>query len=397
MSRKCNKTGKSKALMLAVFLVISMTGCSFAESLFTDSGTNLVAQTDTSAYLDLSLLDKQESPDSAGTWNGYEVWTLEYGTFSTDIIETKASINMVESVRVKADIPSGTMILTELLVSKYAYVEKGDVLAKVSVETSDLDMEEWELKLTRLEEEYAQVTADYNERHEDAIANISVYNHPGNIDRIKIAQMELDFEQTKKNYESRIADYKDQIKDMKATAATKEIVAPQSGFVLSVSRLQVGQEINNGTAICTISPTDKIVLEIKDENFFYGYGMDLIMGVGANSNPNRKEYDVMVGSASGKILKEDWGKETTQITGDFAIEEIMNARSLMVGGKTNVMENVLLIPAEAVIVEKLKYYVTVLHEDGRLEKRQFIPGGNNQNYYWVFTGLEQGTKIIIEN
>lgn len=391
LNKKC-----MMALMWALFS-LAFVGCSFSETMFTDTGTDLVIQTDTSAYLDLSLLGTQEEGEQSGSWNGYEVWTLEYSTFATDIVETRANINMVENVQVKAELQSGNMILTELLVQRYSYVEEGDVLARVDVETSDLDLEEVELKLTRLEEEYAQVVTDYNTRHEDAVANISVYNHPGNIDRIEIAQMELDFEQTKASYESRIADYREQIAEMKAIAATKEILAPESGYVLWAAKLQVGDELSNGTTICTITPMDKMVLEFTDESFHYGYGMELIMGAGANSNPGRKEYEAKVSSASGKVLIEDWGKTTTQISGDFTIEDVMRNGHMMVGGQTNVMENVLLIPADAVTVDKDRYFVTVLHEDGTLEKRQFVPGGNNQDYYWVFDGLEQGTKIIVEN
>ncbi len=388
---------KSIWLLLAAAPILGLTGCSFSEEMFTDTGTNLVMETDSSAYLDLSLLDKEDAAEESGNWNGYAVWTLEYDTFATNIIETRASINMVESVQVKPQLQEGSMILTGLLVSRYTYVEAGDVLATVDVEISELDLEEMELKLQRLEEEYAQAVADYNERHEEAAENISGYNHPGKIDRIEIAQMELDFERTKENYESRIADSKERIKEMKTMAATKEIVAPQSGLVISVSRLQVGQELKNSTVICAIVPEDKIVLEFADEALLYGYGKELIMGVGANSKPNRQEYNVTVISSPGKTLTQEWNKTTTQIAGAFNISEVLEKGALMVGGQTNVMENVLLVPAEAVTEDNSRYFVTVLHEDGSLEKRQFIPGGNNLDYYWVFDGLEQGTKIIIEN
>lgn len=398
LSREFKKMNKFTRTLPVVLLILSFGGCSFAESMFTDTGTNLITETDTSVYLDLSLLEaKPDAGNGGGSWNGYDVWTVDYGTFATEIIESRANINMVESVQVKPEFQSGSMMLTELLVSRYSYVEEGDVLAKVDMETSELDLEEMELKLKRLQEEYAQVEADYNERHEEAVAAISIYEKLAHIDRIEIAQMELDFAQTKASYDKRIADYKAQIKDRKAMAAIKEILAPESGFVLWVARLEVGQELSNGTVICTIAPTDKIVLEFPDESFHYGYGMELVVGAGAKSNTNRKEYAATVTGATGKVLTEDWGKVSTQIAGEFTIEEIMNMGALMVGGQTNVMENVLLIPADAVTVENSRCFVTVLHDDGTLEKRQFIAGGNNFDYYWVFDGIEQGTKIIVEN
>ena len=59
------------------------------------------------------------------------------------------------------------------------------------------------------------------------------------------------------------------------------------------------------------------------------------------------------------------------------------------------MENVLLVPAEAVTIDKRKYYVTVLGEGGSMTKTQFIPGGGNDEYYWVFDGLQEGTRIVM--
>ena len=55
----------------------------------------------------------------------------------------------------------------------------------------------------------------------------------------------------------------------------------------------------------------------------------------------------------------------------------------------------LLVPTEAVTAEKQKYYVTVLGEGGSMTKTQFIPGGSNGQYYWVFDGLEEGTRIVV--
>ena len=58
------------------------------------------------------------------------------------------------------------------------------------------------------------------------------------------------------------------------------------------------------------------------------------------------------------------------------------------------MENVILIPKTAVTVDGDECFVTVLQEDGSLLKTEFIPGGSNAEYYWVFDGLNEGMNII---
>lgn len=397
-----NKLGSMKKRyilsLISVACIFVLGGCSLTEKLFTDSGTDVVEKIDASQYLDLSVLEKVENPGEEQSWNGYEVYTITYGTFSTKIVGTRANITMIEINQIKAEITAGTMILKEICVMKNDYVEKGDVVARVSVETSDLDLEELELKLQRLEEEYAEVTAEYNEQHEEDIANISVWEYPGKIDRVEIAQSEMNFERTKANYEKQIAAYKEQISELKKMRTTTEIVASDAGFVLEMGSLQLGQELANGTVICSIAPTDKIMLEFADESLHYGYGMDLTLVVGdARGRSNTKEYDAKAVSVLGKALIEDWNQTTTKIEIEEDLGNLIGNGPYTVTGETNVMENVLLVPADAVTKDSDKYFVTVLNADETLEKRQFIPGGQNTEYYWVFDGLNPGTKIIIEN
>lgn len=394
MSKNGTWIKECAASLLTAVTCLGLTGCSLPDSLLTDSGSNVIMEVDSSQYLDFSALEKTEE-ENAGTWNGYEVYTLNYGTFATDISGLKATLNMIEISPVKAQFSSGTMYLLEVLVSKYSFVEKGDVIARVSMEISELDLEELELKLLRVEEDYAAYLADYEERHTEAVENISVYNHPGKIDRIEINQMELDHAQTVKNYEKQIENYKERITELKSLASTKEILAPSSGFVLEMGRLQVGQELENGTLICNVAPTDKMMLEFSDETFHYGYGMDLNLVVG--NTRSKKTYQVEAVSAIGKTLSSSWHQTSTKITGDYTFDQLIGDGPYTVTGTTNVMRNVLLVPVKAVTESSEKYYVTVLNEDGTLEKRQFISGGKNSQYYWVFDGLEQGTKIIIED
>ena len=394
---KKKRTKKEYALsLLAVVIMMSLTGCSLKlpENIFTDSGTNVVQQVDTSQYLDLSKLDEEKNGEEK-TWNGYEICTLTYGTFATDITGIQANINMVETSPVRAEFSNGTMYLLELLVTRNSYVEKGEVLARVTMETSSLDLEELQLKILRLEEEYTKYLADFTERYEDAKANISVYELLAAVDKLKIERMELDHAQTVGSYEKQLESYKERIKELEKTSALKEIVAPKAGFVLSVSRLEAGQELRNGDVICNLAPEDKLMLEFTDETWHYGYGMDLQLLVG--DKRLAKPQNVEAVSAIGKVLYGDWNQTTTKIVGDYNMSDLIKLRPYTVTGTTNVMENVILVPKDAVTEDGEKCFVTVLHDDGTLEKKQFIAGGENTKYFWVFDGLSVGTKIVIKD
>ncbi len=401
MKYSLNKQKKQKKeyglLLCASLLMVSLTGCEakLPQNLITDAGTDVVQQIDTSQYLDLSLLEKEPSEEDQ-IWNGYEVFTLEYGTFETPITNMEAKINMVEVSPVSVEFDSGSMYLLELLVSRYSYVEKGDVLARVSMETSSLDLEEQQLKLLRLEQEYAEYLEEYTTKHEEALANVSPhYKMIAAVDNIKIAQMELDHGRKVSSYEKQLTDYRERIEDMQKNAGINKIVAPKSGYVLAVANLQAGQELKNGDWICNMAPSDKLMLEFTDETMHYGYGMDLQMLTG--DLRVAKPYEVKAVSAIGKVLYSNWDKTRTKISGDYNMEDLMKNRNFVVTGKTNIMKNVLLLPKEAVTKDNQKYFVTILHEDQTLEKKQFLVGGENTKYYWVYEGLEAGMKIVIKD
>lgn len=380
--------------LLAAGLCLSITGCSLPATLFTDSGSDVIEEVDPSQYLDFSVLEK-ETQEDATSWNGYDIHVLNYGTFQTNITNIKANIDVIEISPVRVEFSTGTMQLVELLAGRGAYLEKGDVIARVMVETDPIALEELELRLLRLEENYAEYQADYTKSYEEAVANISVYELPGKIDRLKIEQMERDHAWSVKGYEEQLANYKKQIKELKNTTAMEEIVATESGFILEVPKLQVGQELFNGDLICNIAPADKMMLQFSDESRHYGYGMNLTLLIG--DRRAQKSYPVQAVSALGKSLHGNWNQSHTRILGDYNMSELISQGPYAVTGTTNVMNNVLLLPVKAVTEVGEKYYVTVLNGDNTLEKKQFIPGGKNTHYYWVFDGLKPGMKIILEN
>lgn len=392
LSKKGIRKKEYVMILLMAVMCMGVTGCSLPDGLFTDSGSDVIMEVDHSQYLDFSVLEKEQE---SNTWNGYDIHVLNYGTFETNIAGIKAGIDVIEVNPVKVEFSTGTMQLVELLVTRNTYLEKGDVIAKVMVETDPIALEELELKLLRLEEDFADYQANYAKRHEEAVANISVYELPGKINRLEIEQMERDHAWSVRGYENQIAGYRERIKELKNTTAMEDITAPVAGFVLEVPKLQIGQELYNGDFICNIAPIDKMMMQFSDETWHYGYGMDLTLLVG--DRRSQKPYPVQVVSALGKSLYGNWNQTATRVLGDYDVSELVSMGPYTITGTTNVMKNVLLVPVKAVTEDREKYYVTLVNDDNTLEKKQFIPGGKNTQYYWVFDGLKPGMKIFLEN
>ena len=382
-----------KTLPLMFALMLGLTGCSGGNSFFTDAGTDVVIQAQKEDYLDIKALEDDGSDKQ--TFNGYEVYTLVYGDFQTESAAFSADVNVMETTVVRAEYSSGTMRLVQMVAERYAFVEKGDVLATVSMETNELDLEELELKLTRVKERYNEYKTEFETSHEEARQEISVYELPGKIDRIEFYQAELDFARQEQNYLKQIESYEEQIEELKELMNMTQIVAPTDGIVIEVNRELGGTKLENGDMVAKIIPTDQIYMGFGDALSHYAYGNEVTFLVGRNIKA--QEFGAKVVSTNGKALGSGWNKEITYIETSIEPYEVLSSGPFYVTAITNVMKDVLLVPFDAVTNDNGKHFVTVLHEDGSLEKTQFLSGGNNTEYYWVYDGLEEGTYILIYN
>jgi len=371
-------------------VALGLAGCGQG-GVFSDVGTRVDTALDYSQYLDLSALSGEGGTEDG--WNSYGTYTLSYGTFSTQMTPLRANARMLETACVRAECSVGTMRLTELLVEKYQYITAGTPVARVSMEIDEVDLQELERKLLRLQQRYLAKQQEFMESQEEREALFARWPPQRTIDEINYNQAQLDFAQVAAGYEKQIADLQEEIQMLGNLAEQTEILAPVDGFILDVHFLQRGQKLDNGTILVRLAPADKICLEFTDQLGHYGYGNRVTLLAGETRVA--QSYDAMVSSATGKILGSQWDVGVSQLTGEYDIAGLLGNGPFNVTGETSVMENVLLVPAKAVTVEKQKYYVTVLGEGGSMTKTQFIPGGSNADYYWVFDGLEEGTRIVV--
>lgn len=373
-----------------VAAALSLTACGQG-GVFSDAGTRVTTVPDRSQYLDLSMLSGEGNMEDG--WNSYTTYTLEYGTFSTAMSNMRADLQMLETTCVKAEYEVGTMRLVEMLAEKYQFVRAGTPVAKVTMEIDEVNLQELERKLLRLQQRYIQAQEEYEESQEEREVLFAKWPPQRTIDITRYEQAQLDFQRIAGEYERQIAGVTEQIEKLRGLSLQTEILAPEDGFILDVSVLKKGQKLDNGTILLRLAPADKICLEFDDRLQHYGYGNRVTLSAGSKRSAD--DYDAMVVSVSGKALSGEWDVGASRLVGDYDIGQLLGNGPFNVSGQTNVMENVLLVPAEAVTIDKRKYYVTVLGEGGSMTKTQFIPGGGNDEYYWVFDGLQEGTRIVM--
>ena len=388
---KYTLTRRIVGIALVAAVILGMTGCGQTGSVFTDAGTDVVLAPDMSQYLDLSVLSGEG--DTEDGWNSYSTYTLTYGTFSTEMTALRANVRMLETSNVCAEYTIGTMRFKQLLVERNQYVMAGTPVAEISMEVDAMDLEELERRLQRLQERYAAVYEEFLESQEEREAQFARWDPQRSIDKTRYNQAQIDFDQTTLSYAQQITDLQEQIEELKKQAGQTQILAQQDGYVLDIALLQKGQKLENGTVLIKLAPADKIYLEFTDQLEHYGYGNQVTLLAGDSRHP--QSYDAVVVSAVGKVLSSQWDLSVSRLDGDYDISELLGNGPFNVTGETSVMKNVLLVPVEAVTAEKQKYYVTVLGEGGSMTRTQFIPGGSNSEYYWVFDGLEEGTRIVV--
>ncbi len=343
-------------------------------------------------YIDFGALDRVVDELS----NTFEVYTLEYGRFSTEMSPISLSVSsMITPIPIKAEFEEGEMEFISLEVKRYQEVKKGDVIAKVRMEIDDIDLEELNIRLTRLEEAYQNAVDAHIKSQEDLLNEYVQTKIRSLIRDLKYQRAEIVFERTDANYQQQISDLKQQISQLKKNQKITEIVAPKDGYIMSVSYNRVGDKISNGQVLATYVTADQVCLEFEDSLLHYGYGMSCNLIVYVDRSSLTGNANVV--SVSGKQLTAAWNRKSTKIKTDISVDKLLKSQDVIAVGETNVMDNVLLVPSNAVEKDGDFTYVVVLREDGKLEKRSFIAGGSNSQYYWVFDGLDEGTQIVIEH
>lgn len=384
------KIKKSATLVLLVLLSVCFSGCGnlFGQAEYT-AGSQIP---DKEAYLDFNATNKKQE----NTSGEFEVYTLEYGTFSTVMTPVKISVSsMITPNPIKAEFEEGEMEFISLEVRRMQEVKKGDVIAKVRMEIDDIDLEELNIRLTRLEESYQEAVDAYLKSQEDLMNEYVMTSIRAQIRDLRYQKAELNFGRTNANYQKQISELKKQISELKKNQKITEIVAPEDGYIMSISYNKTGDKLNNGQVLATYVTSDQICLEFEDTLLHYGYGMTCNLNVYVDRTIQNGNANVV--SVSGKQLTAAWNRKSTKLKSDIPADKLLKSNDIMAVGETNVMNHVLLVPFDAVEKKGEYTYVVVLREDGKLEKRSFIAGGNNSQYYWVFDGLTEGTQIVIEH
>lgn len=307
---------------------------------------------------------------------GANTAVLEKGTFEI-AYGGNGSLVYPLKTRLYNPVEEGTVYFQEYKVAENQYVEKGDVVAVIRVESEGVELARKEINLKRAKERLADLIADGEEKNKDAIEQ----RQEG------IAKLEEEIASIRKDY------------------GTTEIYATASGRVYYLADYTIGDVLKPGVFLGEIADESVSFLELSNDSNYLCYGDTVKIAYPDNSGGKRTVEGMVAtfGIKQGGMLAE---KEVLVELPGGVLEDVQTARRTYSGAYVPArieasavlekMKNVVMVPKLAVTGIEGNTYVNVLLEDGTVMPVSFLAGGVNREYYWVIDGLTEGTKICWE-
>lgn len=273
----------------------------------------------------------------------------------------------------------GTCYLVKSLFHAQQAVKKGDVLAEIRVVPDQAEIDRKEMQLRREKERLQDLIEEGNEEENKKLIAAK--------------------QETIKELEELLA-------DMKADAATTQIVAPRDGIIRRsyYYELTENEILSPDMGVCLISDQQVMYLNVENKDNQLAYGSTVTVKYkDKNQVSHLVEGKVVTAGAMSLSASMYEGKVLVKLSQeDFAAmaeaeeERYASVYSFQVTAEVRVMEDVLLVPKEAVAVIGKNCYVKVKLETGEIQYRSFLAGGADGDNYWAMEGLTEGMELCLD-
>ena len=289
--------------------------------------------------------------------------TGNYGYAEIGEITTKFSGNLQirysKSYTEKANVDC-TVYFDKFNVENYSLIEKGDLICTIHTEIDDVEYKKAEQKLMRAKE-----------RGESA-------------EVIKELQNVIDY-----------YDY---------CAGITGIYAEYTGIVLSLGEFESGDKINSGDTIAEIADiTNCYLLATADDKNKIVFGSEFQVTYSANGSTSvdttgkvisTGNMNTLTGLKSDTVLISIPDSDFSSLLGSL---KNFYSRSKIKGSCiTSSITGVVTVPKKAVTVYSGKYIVSTVNADGSILKKTVVIGGNDNEKYYVISGLKEGEKVCLK-
>lgn len=302
---------------------------------------------------------------------------VERGDFCSHF-SGRGYISYPSSHIVENPVKYGRVYFVEYAVALYEYVEEGDVIAEVRVQEDEVALERNRVKLARLEERLANLEQKGEEGQEKVIAQ---------------RREEID-------------ELRELIEEMTADYNTTQIRARQGGLVISLTEYEPEDIIEAKGQLAKIAEEENCYVILENSKQLLQYGNRVEISYQDKEGASRKTEGMVASLSRGGVVGNGFQTENSWIL--IPPEDIGNMVTVVPAGNGYVtrvsfsveadvrqMNQVLLVPREAVWEVGNQRYVLVAGEEGAVA-RSFIAGGYDASHYWVVDGLTEGMELCLK-
>ncbi|MBR6627652.1 MAG: hypothetical protein IKL04_06735 [Lachnospiraceae bacterium] len=317
---------------------------------------------------------------------------LTKGSFSTKT-EVSGSLGYPSNTVLRNEIEYGTAYFVEYNVENYDIVSKGEVLATVRVEKDAITLSRYEKQLQRAKERLDDILNDDVEDDEEVIAQ---------------------------RRES-IADIEETIAQIKTDFATTQIKADRDGVIVAMMNFEAEDIVQRNQVLFYIADENTCYIEGTNENQLLNFGNDVTISYesfGNNAFGNNafgNNFEPQTVTVPGKVANISQLGLSSALHTEYVMISVppeyisdmagslwgdmggwWNRNRFTVSATVREMNNVVLVPKEAVWSVNGNTYVDVVDKNGKVVTTSFVAGGFDTANYWVIEGLEEGTEICLE-
>ena len=285
--------------------------------------------------------------------------------------------------------------LESLEIRKNQSVKEGDLLATF---TRKNDMASYNILLMDLDRQKTGYDETRDEWEQSLAEREAALGGIADADERRLEQLRLEkerseFRQYCFNQENSIADLEDEAEKSGEKMNKTELYADFSGDISYITYTSSGRQVYPWDAIVTLYNPDRMLLCVEDQQGNLRYGMKVDITCGTKTKAEKMQ------ELTGTVIVADNILKTELHTGYafIKLDEPLNdpsVRMIKVSADTIRVENVLVVPNNAVTMSRGQTFVTVV-EDGTEKTRYVSRAMFFGTSAWILQGLEAGQDILI--
>ncbi len=275
------------------------------------------------------------------------------------------------------------------------YINEGDKIAEIKVNIDRVAVNELAMRIERAEENLQTFIEENEEliKEYERIKNRSTNGREKELATLAYDKLMLSYATDKQLREEEIEKLKEEYEKYQRVNEKEYITAPSSGIIADYYNYNIHDTIYPGSYIARLYDVSKVMVYVDGASDKLRYNMPVTVVQTRGSKSVTLEGRVT--SCRSAAITNDLVSPVALILLEGDPSELSIAHEVTVLYQSKCMENVLMVPKNAVEKDDYGTYVSVL-KDGNSLKKYVTCGGENHDKVWIINGLTEGDTVIVK-